>query len=86
MPKVTFQTFILSMASSGLVHLGEVGDPQTGKKTKNKTMAKYSIDLLTMLQEKTQGNLDSQEEQMLANLLFELRMKYVQIFGEKSDK
>lgn len=84
MPKITFSTFILSMASSTLVPLGEVDNPSTGKKTPDKAMAKSSIDMLTMLKEKTQGNLTDEEQKMFDNLLFELRMKYVQIFGDKN--
>lgn len=82
MPKVTFSTFVLSMASSTLVHLGEVPNPETNTKQPNKILAKHSIDMLNMLQEKTVGNLDAQEKQMLDNMLFELKMKYVKIFGE----
>ncbi len=81
MPQVTFSTFILSMSSSALVQLGEVPDPASGAKHQDKLMAKHSIDLLDMLKEKTRGNLDAQEEQMLESILFELKMKYVKIFG-----
>ena len=84
LPKVTFSTFILSLTSSALMSLGEVPDPNTKKTKPNKLLAKHNIDLLNMLQEKTKGNLDSQEQQMLEQMLFELKMKYVQIFGEKN--
>ncbi|MBR3665039.1 MAG: DUF1844 domain-containing protein [Desulfovibrio sp.] len=83
MPKVTFSTFILSMASSALVQLGEVPDPASGGTKPDKLMAKHSIDLLDMLKEKTRGNLDGAEQQMLDSMLFELKMKYVKIFGDK---
>ena len=83
MPEVTFSTFILSMASSALVQLGEVPDPGTGQKKADKLMAKHNIDLFDMLKEKTRGNLDDSEQQMLESILFELKMKYVKIFGEK---
>ncbi len=83
MPQVTFSTFILSMASSALVQLGEVPDPGTGQKKSDRLLAKHSIDLLDMLKEKTRGNLDSSEEQMLDSVLFELKMKYVQNFDEQ---
>ncbi|MBQ9536875.1 MAG: DUF1844 domain-containing protein [Desulfovibrionaceae bacterium] len=84
MPKVTFSTFILSLASATLVQLGEIPEPESQKKQPNKMLAKHSIDLLNMLQTKTKGNLDAQEQQMLDNMLFELKMKYVQNFGEKN--
>lgn len=77
MPKPTFSTFILSLASSGLMHLGEVPDPATGKPAENIALAKHSIDILSMLQEKTAGGLDSDETRLLEGLLYELRMKYL---------
>jgi hypothetical protein len=77
MPKVTFTTFILSLASSGLVQLGEVPDPDTGATQENLLMAKHSIDVLTMLRDKTKACLDEEESTLLEGLLYELRMKYV---------
>lgn len=77
MPTVTFSTFILSLGSSALVHLGEVPDPETGQSTPNLLMAKHTIDVLTMLQQKTQNCLDADERKLLDGLLYELRMKYV---------
>ena len=77
MPKVTFTTFILSMASSGLVQLGEVPDPETGKTDENLMMAKHTIDIITMLRDKTKGCLDEDEQKLTDALLYELRMKYV---------
>lgn len=77
MPKVTFTTFVLSLASSGLVQLGEVPDPDTGATGEHLLMAKHTIDVLCMLRDKTQGCLDPEERQLLDGLLYELRMKYV---------
>lgn len=77
MPEVTFSTFILSMASSTLVQLGEVPNPENGQTTQDLTMAKHSIDVLSMLQEKTRNNLDASEKEILDALLYELRMKFV---------
>lgn len=77
MPEVTFSTFILSMASSALVQLGEVPDPENGRTSQDLSMAKHSIDVLSMLQEKTRNNLDESEEGILEALLYELRMKFV---------
>ncbi len=79
MPKVDMSTFIMSLSSSVLVYLGEVPDPETGEKTTcNMDMARHTIDLLGMLEEKTKGNLTPDEREMLNSILFELRMKYVQ--------
>ena len=77
MPEVTFTTFVLSLASSALVQLGEVPDPQTGETTSNILMAKHTIDVLNMLRKKTQGCLDEEEARLMEGMLYELRMKYV---------
>ncbi|MFO7718358.1 MAG: DUF1844 domain-containing protein, partial [Desulfohalobium sp.] len=71
-------TFVMSLSSSVLAHLGEVPDPESGQKTINLDMARHTINLLSMLEEKTAGNLTSEEERQLRDILFELRMKYVQ--------
>jgi hypothetical protein len=76
LPDIDFATFILSMGSSALVHLGEVPD-DAGKREKNLPLAKQTIDLLALLQEKTKGNLDEGESELLAALLYDLRIKYV---------
>ena len=77
MPEVSFATFILSLASSGLVQLGEVPDPETGVIGENLLMAKHTIDILKMLQNKTKACLNEEESTLLEGLLYELRMKYV---------
>lgn len=77
LPQVNFSTFVFSLSSSVLLHLGEMPDPTTNKKVVDLPLAKQSIDILAMLQEKTSGNLDEEEENLLKNLLYELRMKYV---------
>ncbi len=77
LPKIDFSTFVLSINSSALVQLGLLEDPASGQKTKNLPLAKQTIDLLAMLEEKTKGNLTSDEENILKNILYELRMLYV---------
>ena len=81
LPKVDMNTFILSLSSSAMVHLGEVNDPQSGKSQVDLNLARHTIDMLAMLEEKTRGNLTGEEEGLLKNILFELRMKYVQKAG-----
>lgn len=81
LPKIDFSTFILSLNSSVLVQLGLIEDPATGQKTKNLALAKQTIDLLALLEEKTRGNLTTDEENILKNLLYELRMIYVKEKG-----
>ena len=77
LPKIDFATFVLSINSSALVQLGLIEDPSGGGKTKNLPMAKQTIDMLAMLEEKTKGNLSGDEEKILTNILYELRMLYV---------
>lgn len=77
LPEVNFPTFILSLNASALVHLGAIEDPAAGKKVKNLPMAKQTIDILSMLEEKTRGNLARDEENMLKNILYDLRILYV---------
>ena len=77
LPEVTFSTFILSIGSSALVQLGEVPDPESGQMMENLLAAKHSIDILSMLQEKTKTCLEQDEKQLLDTLLYDLRMKYV---------
>ncbi|OGQ00477.1 MAG: hypothetical protein A2Z51_09985 [Deltaproteobacteria bacterium RBG_19FT_COMBO_52_11] len=72
-----FASFIFSLSTSALLHLGEVPDPVTQNREKNLTLAKQTIDILGMLQEKTRGNLTSEEEKMMETLLTDLRWRYV---------
>ncbi len=77
MPEVTFSTFILSIASSALMHLGEVPSPNGELVEKDLVLAKHSIDILTMLEKKTKECLDSDESRLLESLLYDLRVKFV---------
>jgi hypothetical protein len=81
MPEINFATFIFSLNSSALVHLGIIDDPASGSKSKNIAMAKQTIDILAMLQKKTLGNLSSDEENMLKSMLYDLRILYVKEKG-----
>ena len=76
-----FGAVVLSLNASALVHLGAIEDPNTGAKVKNLTMAKQTIDILSLLQEKTRGNLTGDEDNILKNILYELRMMYVKETG-----
>jgi hypothetical protein len=76
-PEINFPTFVASLNASALLHLGAIEDPSTGKKDKDLPMAKQTIDILNMLQEKTSGNLSKEEEDMLKNILYDLRIMYV---------
>ena len=81
LPKIDFSTFVLSINSSALVQLGLLEDPSSGQKTKNIPLAKQTIDILAMLEEKTSGNLTKDEDNILRNILYELRMLYVKETG-----
>ena len=78
LPEITFSTFVLSLSSSVLFHLGEIPDPSTGAKTADLPLAKQTIDILGMLEEKTKGNLTTDEKNLLSNILYDLRMRYIQ--------
>jgi PBP1b-binding outer membrane lipoprotein LpoB len=77
LPEVSFSTFVYSLSTSALVHLGEIPEPITEKMNKNLPLAKQTIDILGILQEKTKGNLNQDEENLLNNFLYDLRMRYV---------
>jgi hypothetical protein len=77
LPKIDFSSFILSLYSSGLVQLGKVEDPSTGKKDINLDLAKHTIDMIAMLEEKTRGNLTEEENNLLKALLSEIRLAFV---------
>jgi len=76
LPAIDFSTFILSLSTSTMVHLGEAPSPD-GRTHKDLSLAKQSIDILVLLRDKTVGNLNSEEEKLLAELLYDLRLRYV---------
>ena len=76
-PAINFSTFVASLNASALLHLGIIEDPSSGTKNKSLPMAKQTIDILSMLQEKTTGNLSDEEENLLKNILYDLRIMYV---------
>jgi hypothetical protein len=78
-PQVTFIGFVLSLAHTAAVHFGDVPDPVSGETmTANLDAAQQMIDILSLLEEKTRGNLSAEERQLLEQLLFELRMRFVE--------
>lgn len=78
-----FSTFILSLSTSALVHLGELPDPMTNKKEVNLQLAKQTISIIEMLKEKTRGNLSGEEEKLMNNVLYDVRLKYIRASGGK---
>ena len=77
-PEITFGTFVVGLSTQALVHLGELPDPQTNQPAQDLPAAQQLIDIIAMLENKTRGNLDRDEQAMLEAILFELRMKYVE--------
>ncbi len=73
-----FITFLLSMAQSASCHLGISQNPETKTCEENLPLAKETIDILGMLQEKTQGNLTGEEERILSEVLYDLRLAFLQ--------
>jgi hypothetical protein len=80
LPPVDFATFILSLAASAMVSLGEVKAPD-GETHMDLPLARQTVDSIAMLQEKTRGNLSGEEERLVNQVLFDLRMKFVEVVG-----
>jgi len=75
---ISFVAFVLSLAHTAAVHFGDVPDPVSGQKAEaNLAAAHQMIDILTLIEQKTRGNLTAEERQLLEQLLFELRLRYV---------
>lgn len=83
LPEINFSTFIISLSTQALMHLGEIANPLSGKSETDILVAKQMIDILGMLQEKTRNNLDTGEETLIEDVLFDLRMKYVEAVKKK---
>ena len=79
LPAIDFSTFVLSLSHSALVHLGDADDPTTGLRERDLSMARQTIDLLGLLQEKTRGNLDGGEERVLEQVVTDLRLRFVEV-------
>lgn len=82
-PPVTFSSFVISLGSSSLMLMGEQLDPQQPSIPVNLPQAKEIIDLLSVLEDKTKGNLTSDEQTVLRDMLYALRMKYVTLASPK---
>lgn len=77
--QINFSTFILSLASSVQINLGLIPHPATNKPEVDLVSAKQTIDILGIMDEKTKGNLNREEEQILKQVLLELRLQYVEV-------
>ena len=77
--EINFATFIVGLSTQALLHLGEIPDPSTNSPMRDLNAAQQLIDILGLLRDKTRGNLDQDEAGLLDSILFDLRMKYVEI-------
>lgn len=77
MPAVSFISLILSLNTTALFHLGELPHPETGKKSIDLELVRNSIDTLVMLEEKTKGNLEKNEQELMDRVLYELKMRFI---------
>ena len=78
-----FSTFVLSLASTAMLHLGQLPHPQGEPTARDLPAAKQAIDMLTMLEEKTRGNLDDSEQRLMRSILYDLRVAYVDALNQK---
>ena len=76
LPNIDFSTFLLSLGTSAMIHLGDASDAE-GNQQMNLPLAKQTIDIMSMLAEKTEGNLTGEEKQLLDEQLYTLRMRYL---------
>ncbi len=82
-PEPDFNFFITTLGLQASIALGQVPNPTTNKKEEDLKQARFIIDTLGMLKEKTKGNLNTDESQLLDNILYELRMQYISQTGNK---
>ncbi|HEY7173054.1 MAG TPA: DUF1844 domain-containing protein [Vicinamibacterales bacterium] len=82
MSELSFTAFVISLASSAAIHFGDMPDPQSGQlQPADLEGAQQMIDILSLLEEKTRGNLTAEERQVLEQVLYELRMRYIEASG-----
>ncbi len=82
LPAIDFATFVLSLSHSVLMHLGDAPDPSGGVTKRDVSMARQTIDLLALIQEKTAGNLNGEEERLLNQVMIDLRARFEEVLRE----
>lgn len=83
-PSIDFNTFVLSLSTSALMHLGKL--PGSEDETVNLAHAKQSIDCIALLEEKTRGNLTGEEERLISEVLYDLRLRFIAAKKEADEK
>ena len=83
MSELSFTAFVISLASSAAIHFGDIPDPESGERQAQPNLegAQQMIDILALLEEKTRGNLTAEERQVLEQVLYELRMRFLEASG-----
>jgi Domain of unknown function (DUF1844) len=83
MSEISFTAFVISLASSAAIHFGDIPDPESGDRPAEPNLegAQQMIEILSLLEEKTRGNLTAEERQVLEQVLYELRMRYIEASG-----
>ena len=79
MPPATFEALVSTMATQALFAMGAIADPRTGQRVAHLELARHHIDLLTVIEKKTKGNLTEEEENLLTTTLYDLRNSYIQV-------
>lgn len=82
MPPANFETLISTMATQALFAMGAIPDPRTGQRMAHLDLARHHIDMLSVIEEKTKGNLSEEETTMLTSTLYELRSRYIQLANQ----
>ena len=81
-PQLSFTAFVVSLASTAAIHFGDLPDPISGERAEvNLEGATQMIEILALLEQKTRGNLTAEEREVLNQVLYELRMRYVEAAG-----
>jgi hypothetical protein len=83
LPELDFTTVVMSILGSAYVHLGDAPDPEEARTEANLLLAQQDIQMLALLQEKTKGNLTGEEERVLSQGLYDLRMRFVEVSKTK---
>jgi Domain of unknown function (DUF1844) len=85
MSELSFPAFVVSLATTAAIHLGDLADPTSGERLEpNLEGAAQMIAILTLLEEKTRGNLTAEERQMIEQVLYELRVRFLEASGQAS--
>lgn len=79
LPPVSFETLITTMATQALFAMGAIPDPRTGQRVQHLDLARHHVDMLTVIEEKSKGNLSEDESTLLTSTLYELRSRYIQL-------